>query len=232
MTTSPKLHELRRTLLEKFPEAHATRFSETECFITGLSCLDQIGLPKGSLTELVATRPSSGSMLLLTALLQSASRNRYPLTFIDGRDAFDPQSAGRLACQELLWVRCQKARQAIKAADLILRDGNLPFLVIDLQLNGTDELHRIANPAWFRLQSLTRRSSAVCLVMTAKALVGSPRLRLYLGESYELSELEGDQTGLLQRISIHVQRRRTGPLLDQPGAHSVNAHPLNTLPGG
>ncbi len=225
MTTNPKLHELRRTLLEKFPEAHAARFSQTECFTTGLPCLDRIGLPKGSLIELVAPRPSSGSMLLLTSLLQSASHNRYPLAFIDGHDSFDPQSAGQSACHELLWVRCQKAQQAIKAADLILRDGNLPFAILDLQLNALNELRRIANPVWFRLQSLTRRSSAVCLVMTSRALVGSPRLRLHLGESYQLSHLEQQPKKLLHQISLNVQRRRRSPLPDQAGEHSGNALP-------
>ena len=35
----------------------------------------------------------------------------------------------------LLWVRCRGAAEAMKAADLILRDGNLPLVLLDLAGN-------------------------------------------------------------------------------------------------
>jgi len=35
-----------------------------------------------------------------------------------------PQTAGPIALRNLLWLRCAAAADAVKAADLLLRDGN------------------------------------------------------------------------------------------------------------
>ena len=63
---------------------------------------------------------------------------------IDGRDTFDPQSQPPGACDSLLWIRCRAAKDAVRAADLLLRDGNLPLLLIDLE-HGSGSLADLRN---------------------------------------------------------------------------------------
>ena len=61
------------------------------------------------------------------ALLRHATRERRWSALIDGHDQFDPQSAGSSALSGLLWIRCHTATEAMRSADLLLRDGNLPL---------------------------------------------------------------------------------------------------------
>ncbi len=114
--------------------------------ITGLPAFDETlggGLTKGVITELSSAPPNAGSASIIAALLQRACRERYFIALIDGRDSFDPQSIGDPALHHLLWVRCHKASEAMQAADLLLRDGNFPLVILDLILNPLAELGRI-----------------------------------------------------------------------------------------
>src|SRR5438477_3749269 len=118
MATRGKIIDLRKLLAERFPHAPSVA---PACLVTGLSFLDQAiggGLPKGAITELISPRISAGSASLVHMLLQAAHRNRYFLALIDGRDSFDPSASGELgnSClHHLLWVRCTKALETIKA---------------------------------------------------------------------------------------------------------------------
>src|SRR6266496_4722531 len=146
MAASGKIVDLRKLLAERFP---APPFPAATRLVTGLSFVDQTiggGLPKGAITELISPQISAGSASFVQALLQAAHRDRYFLALIDGRDSFDPSALSELdnaRLRNLLWVRCSKALEALKAADLLLRDGNFPLVIIDLVLNPPEELRKI-----------------------------------------------------------------------------------------
>src|ERR1700730_13181035 len=124
--------DLRKALAERFPQRSPPTAT---VFTTGLAGLDRIaggGLPKSTITELISPRASAGSASLIHALVRSAQRDRHFVALIDGTDSFDPGSSNNSALQHLLWVRCRKAFDTIKAADLLLRDGNFPLWIVDL----------------------------------------------------------------------------------------------------
>ena len=207
MAACGKIIDLRKLLTERFPHppaAAATRL------VTGLSFLDQAiggGLPKGAITELISPRISAGSASLIHALLRAAHRNRYFLALIDGRDSFDPSGSGGLgnAClHHLLWVRCTKALEAIKAADLLLRDGNFPLVIVDLVLNPPAELSKIPQTSWYRLQRLVESAPTACLVMTRQGMVSSAQLKIVLENSWTLETFEDESA--ISRLQIRVQR--------------------------
>ena len=145
MAAPGKIIDLRKLLLNVSltPPPRATLR-----LVIGLSFLDQTiggGLPKGAITELISPRVSAGSASLIHALLEAAHRNRYFVALIDGRDSFDPSASGGLGnawLHSLLWVRCTKTLDAIKAADLLLRDGNFPLVIVDLVLNPPAKIER------------------------------------------------------------------------------------------
>src|SRR5438552_2824675 len=113
-----------------------------------------------------------------------------PVALIDGRDSFDPQPLGNACLRHLLWVRCNKAFEAIKAADLLLRDGNFPLVIVDLVLNPPEELRKIPQTSWYRLQRLVEPISAVCLVLTRQSMVGSAQLKIVLENFWTLETLK------------------------------------------
>jgi hypothetical protein len=208
MVARGKIVDLRKLLAELFP--HTPAPGATRRLITGLSFLDQViggGLPKGAITELISAQISAGSASLIHALLQAAHRNRYFLALIDGRDSFDPSASGRPGdgcLSYLLWVRCTKALEAIKAADLLLRDGNFPLVIVDLVLNAPEELRKIPQTSWYRLQRLVESAPTACLVLTRLGMVSSAQLKIVLENSWTLESFEEENA--ISRLRIRVER--------------------------
>lgn len=204
MAASDKVVDLRKLLADRFPHAAApagTRLS------TGLSSLDQTiggGFPKSAITELICPQVSAGSASLIHALLQAAQHDRYFLALIDGRDSFDPSASDDTCLRHLLWVRCHKTFEAIKAADLLLRDGNFPLVIVDLVLNAPEELRKIPQTSWYRLQRLVEAAPTACLILSRQSRVSSAQLKIVLENSWTLETLETDDA--ISRSRFRVQR--------------------------
>lgn len=208
MVARGKIVDLRKLLAERFP--HAPMPIGTSRLITGLSFLDQAidgGLPKGAITELISPRVSAGSASLIHALLRTVHRTRYFLALIDGRDSFDPSGSGgpgNACLHHLLWIRCTKALDAIKAADLLLRDGNFPLVIVDLVFNPLEELAKTPQTSWYRLQRLVESAPTACLVLTRQGMVSSAQLKIVLENSWTLETFEDESA--ISRLQIRVQR--------------------------
>ena len=203
---APRVVDLRNLLAERFP--HAPPAPRTT-LITGLKSLDEItggGFPLGAITEIISPRLSAGSASLIHLLVQTARRDGYFAALIDGRDSFDPIALENSAA--LLWVRCQKVFEAIKAADILLRDGNFPLLIVDLVLNPPEELRKIPQTSWYRLQRLAETTSIACLVLTRQNLVSSAQLKIVLGNSWTLTALEDENA--TARLDFRIQRSHLG----------------------
>jgi len=207
MAASGKIVDLRKLLAERFPQPP---FSAVTRLVTGLSFVDQTiggGLPRGAITELISPQISAGSASFIQALLQAAHRDGYFLALIDGRDSFDPSALdelGNVRLRNLLWVRCSKALEAVKAADLLLRDGNFPLLIIDLVFNPAEELRKIPQTTWYRLQRLVESVPTACLVLSRHGMVSSAQFKIVLENSWSLETFEEDEA--ISRLQIRVQR--------------------------
>jgi recA bacterial DNA recombination protein len=199
--------DLRKLVAERFPSLPAARPARLR---TGLAFLDHTiggGFPQGAITEIVSPQISAGSASLISALLQSAQRDRYFLALIDGRDSFDPSGFGGLGnsiLPYLLWVRCRRALETVKAADLLLRDGNFPLVIVDLVLNAAGELRKIPQTTWYRLQRLVEPTATACLVLSRQNMVSSAQLKLVLENKWTLSSLEEENA--ISRLRIRIQR--------------------------
>src|SRR5881409_2226290 len=203
MPANGKIIDLRKLLAERFPHAPA---APTTRLVT-LPVLDEStegGLPRGAITELISPRTSAGSASLTNALIHGANRDNYFLALIDGRDSFDPCGLNNASMRHLLWVRCSKAPEAIKAADLLLRDGNFPLVIVDLVLNPPEELRKIPQTNWYRLQRLVESTSTACLVLTRQGMVSSAQLKIVLENVWSLESFE--QKDAISRLRIRVQR--------------------------
>jgi hypothetical protein len=204
MATAAAIIDLRKALAERFSQRSQPA---TTLLATRLPFLDQItggGFPKSRITELISPRPSAGSALLIHALLQAAKRNRHFVALIDGSDSFDPASSDNSALRHLLWIRCRKAFDAVKAADLLLRDGNFTLIIIDLALNASDELRKIPQTSWYRLQRLAEAVPSACLIINRQSMVSSAQLKIILENSWTLRDLEEENATI--DLQFHIQR--------------------------
>lgn len=203
--------DLRKLLAERFPQAQTAAQSR---IATGLPALDQVtggGLAKGAITELTSPQLSAGSATLIHRLLLSAQSERYFLALIDGRDSFDPTGIGEGANEQLrhlLWIRCRKAVDALKAADLLLRDGNFPVVILDLVLNAPEELRKIPPTSWYRLQRLVEPTPTAFLILTRRSMISSAQLKLVLENHWRLQDLTSDHN--FDRLQFRLQRVQGG----------------------
>lgn len=211
---APNIVQIRDLLGQRFPQVRMTLTEKPPnraCFATGLPQIDgllQGGLPKGAITELVSGE--AGGALALRRMARAAScarsgQNRRRAALVDGSDGFDPCSLNNELLAALLWVRCRDAAQALKATDLLLRDGNLPLVILDLHQNCEAELRKIPGTTWYRLQRIIEPTPTALLVMTPRALVSSAEARLSLANQFTLGSWEQTEEELVSRMKFVLE---------------------------
>ena len=163
------------------------------------------GLPHNAVTELCSSLGCGG--FFLHRVLASLRERRGLAALVDGGRTFDPGSYDAAAFARLLTVFCETAEQSVKVTDLLLRDGNLPLVLLDLQAVPLRSLGRIPASTWHRFQRLTERSGTALVVMTPQPVVEAARVRITLRASWSLSALQRPRRELFANIRAQVYRR-------------------------
>jgi hypothetical protein len=199
-----RLAELRELLAEKFPASELKRGS---VLATGFAPLDAQcgGLQRGAVTEFTGS-PGSGS-LFLEAMLNAVCETHCFAALIDGGRSFDPQERDPAALARMLWVLCDSARQAVKAADLLLRDGNLPLILLDLQPLPMSELRRIPASTWHRFHRLVEQTTTAFVVLSLQPMVEGARVRLAVRRHWNLNAMRQRRRVLLEDLDLQVFAR-------------------------
>lgn len=180
-----RMPQLEEEAVEAFPE----------------SCELEFG--SGTINEIVCKDSSQGMSLLIASLLDE--EREIPIAFIDGQDSFDPESYGNDRCRNLLWIRCTETQQIINVTDLLLKDGNLPLILMDLHLLPQREFSRIPSILWQRFRITARESGSSLLVLSPKSTVTAAHSRYFIEGSFTLDHLEKLMPSY--RISADIQSR-------------------------
>lgn len=221
-----KILAFKDLLRARFPAAHAHLPSKRaeDRTSTGIPCLDAVELVRGAATEIVSESGSAGTGLLIAGLLQRDTAVREPVALVDARDAFDPRSVPPEALERLFWVRCREVAGAMRVADLLLRDGNLPLVMLDLQAHEPRELQRVPASSWHRLRMLAEKSGVALCVFSPCSTVPCARARLLLQQRFTLDAMERPRRELLDLLQAKVARG--GVALEAP-----DLEPLTALAG-
>jgi hypothetical protein len=199
-----KIVELRQVLAQHFPPQNAP---PAALISTGLPSLDRIlggGLLRGAITQLIASLPSTGSTLFLQELIHALQQQAQLVALVDGADCFEPVSSA----DHLLWVRCRYALEAVKAADLLLRDGNIPVTILDLKQNRGAELRKIPSQTWYRLQRVAEETQTTLLLLTRHPLASSVGMNLYARSALVNDDLSTFSSALIAALCFQAQRRK------------------------
>lgn len=151
-----------------------------ETFPTSLGALDHLldgGLERGALTELVGGR-SSGRFSLALATLAAATAGGEAAALVDLGGHLDPQAARDAGAdlERLLWVRPERLRDALAAAETVLGAG-FPLVVVDLGYppvpggRGSRQ-SQVSDAAWLRLQRAAASQRAALLVSSPYRVSG------------------------------------------------------------
>lgn len=223
-SAAAKIIAFRDLLHSKFPAAHAAPRPEAEPPRTGIFCLDAVGIAQGAITEIVGEKEGCGAGLLIAALLQRETTVREPTALVDGRDVFDPCSVPPDALNHLLWVRCREVSKAMRVTDLLLRDGNLPLVILDLQAQTPREVEGVPASSWHRLRVLAEKSGVALCAFTPCKTVPCARARLVLEQRFTLDALEQARADLVEGLRARVARAA-------PASAAPNVEPLPALAG-
>jgi hypothetical protein len=192
---------LRQQLREKFPEAHGLR-TEPQAISPEQKPFVIETFPVGAISEVVPAGPVAGILLMVAGLLGEPGEvcHQPELVLIDGSDGFDPTSFEDAACSKLLWVRCRSALEMIKAADLLIHDGNVPFILLDATGLDRRDLAGIPASAWLRMKQTAERNGSRVVIMAPHPLVPCSRLRLTLSADLSLLHFDVTREELLDRL--------------------------------
>ena len=113
----------------------------------------------------------------------------------------------------LLWVRCHGVEEAVRAMDLLVRDGNVRHLIMDLRedvrarraLSGSG---RVSHPGWYRLRNVAEENGLWVIVASGKPVVPCAVMRCRLTSCFRLEDLSMPREELLERVTAQVERRR------------------------
>jgi hypothetical protein len=198
-----RLEALRKLVSEKFPESRAAMVPEES--------IEFEGFPRGLLTEIHGSAGSI-SLFLLSALLQEK------LTFaglVDATNAFEPGEFPPSVLRRLLWVRCREAAQAVHAVDLLLRDGNLPLVFLDLRGVPPLALRQIPASTWHRFQRLLEEAPLALAVCTGRPCIAPARLRIEVSGSWTLRDMIRPRQELLGRLHARTLHRGGMPSAEE-----------------
>lgn len=198
---SPAVEILRQQLRDKFPQAHGVR-SDPEPVVPLGKPFQAEGFPVGAISEVLPAGPVAGLALLIAGLLgEPEETSPHPeLVLVDGADSFDPGSFSGTACSKLLWVRCRSAVEMIKAADLLVHDGNVPFVLLDATGLARRDLSALPASAWWRLKQRVEHTGGRLVVMASFPLVPCAGLRLSLSAGLSLRDFDSPRDELLDRL--------------------------------
>lgn len=179
------------------------------CWATGWPKLDALlegGLPTGALAEWVAPVKGSGGASAIRLLLNQCHRTGSRMALIDGQDSFDPGSCEPAVLSRLLWVRCRTAGESLKAADLLLRDGNMPLIVLDLAMNPSAQLRKIPATTWYRFQRVIERTATILVIVTPSPMVSGAEVRLQLRKEFSIESLSQTEQQLAASLDVELSR--------------------------
>ena len=106
----------------------------------------------------------------------------------------------------LLWVRCRDVGEALKAADVLLRDPNFPLVVIDLKGNPAAQLRRIPSSTWHRLSRLSEHNGGSVLFITPYPLVSGTACRIEWRSRLGVDSMDEPGPSVCSRLSWNVTR--------------------------
>ena len=201
-----RVADLRRMLAEKFP---IVEHKPGGVLRTGLASLDAVegGLRRAALTEFSGT--SGAGALFLQAMLRAVCHERCFAALVDAARTFEPDAYPASTLARMLAVFCADAMQAVKAADLLLRDGNLALVMLDLQAAPPAQLRRIPANTWHRLQRLAEQTAAAVVVLTPQPMVEAAHVRITGTGEWTLTAQRRWRHELIASVAWRVFLRRT-----------------------
>lgn len=194
------LHSLRALIEQKFPDAIPLARRTVKPVATGIAELDR-ALPGGGfpLGKLSACEPHGGATSILRAACQATVTSGDRAAWIDGSLTI----SGAFWDDGPLLVRPRGDKQAVGAADLLLRSGGFRLVVLaGIELDSTDNV---------RLARSAHEGGGAFVVLTARANMAALRLSARIApDSYRWHQDPFGEPAEAHDVRLHAEVRALG----------------------
>lgn len=197
------VQEIRRQLREKFPAAHGSVSLSEEPPAKTQKPFEITTFPARAISELFPAQKGCALSLWIAGILGEPEETAaFPeFVLVDAGDHFDPASYTAAACSRLLWVRCSRISDALKATDLLVRDGNMPFIMLDVYSLPMAELRSISASVWWRIRQFCENSACRLIVLSPFPLVPCASLRLSISTRLTLDDFNQPRAEVLGNLT-------------------------------
>lgn len=216
---SSVLADLRSILVARFPESRTPSFEANHpaketgdaahshgrpLLPTGIKKWDACvgGLRLKEVTEVFGTLGNTG--LVMDRLLEATMKAGWLGAWVDAGDAMEVEDWDESALQRIVWVRCTDPMMALKATDLLLRDGNLSWVTLDLQSASPAALRRISAQYWHRFHRLVENCGNSLIVLTPMPMVEGAKVRVAGRRRLNFSSIHLSRRELCDTKSVDV----------------------------
>jgi hypothetical protein len=210
--------DLRALLNERFkgatPDWAQAQEVRGKTLSTGIAEWDKLtdGIRLGEITEICGGLGGAG--IMLDHLLETSARAGWLGAWVDAGGTLEVTDWRTESLVRMLWVRCANPLVALKATDLLLRDGNAAWVVLDLQGVTQQALGKISGNYWHRLHRLVEQRENTLVVLTPNALVEGVRVRVAAENRWTLDDLEQPRALLKERNQVRIYVRGRAPQLN------------------
>jgi hypothetical protein len=176
---------------------------------TGLSPLDiplSGGLPKGGMVEARLPRSSRRRQHHDDLAPALSRRSRSMVRAHRWRRSVRCPKRRRYRLVRLLWIRCRTAKEAFRAADLLLRDANLPLILFDIRGCPDKELRKVPSTTWYRFQRILEPTAVALLALTPSPQIPCALMRLEVDSTFGLEAMEEESESLVTRCHVSASR--------------------------
>jgi hypothetical protein len=205
---SDKIIELHQALVQRGYAVNSWAEPASEEILVEVPALKSF-IGQGELAELWAEQ-AMGSGLAVREVMRAMVAAGHFLALVDGCDGFDPASVEEAVLRRMLWVRTRNVEEAVKSADLLLRDGNLPLILVQLRGLPLASLRRVPSQHWYRLQRLAKETGTACLLVTPAPMIPCARKRWSVCGDFTLDDVERDSAEVLTRLRTELHSRQGG----------------------
>lgn len=216
------LTDLRSLLCARFPDSRTLvpktdsdaaepSHPKSKTLPTGIGNWDASagGLRLGEVTEVCGTL--GGTALLMDRLMAASKTAGWLGAWVDAGDSLEVEDWDPAALKRMVWMRCKDPLMAMKGADLLLRDGNLSWVTLDLQAVAESALRRISGQHWHRFHRLVEHRGNALVVLTPAPMVEGAKVRVLSRELQTLASLHQPRLGLREAAAFEIFVRGRQP---------------------
>lgn len=167
-------------------------------------------LRSGRITEVVVPGPSRGGGLVLAALLARARREGQYAVLLDVGSGFVIEGFSEHDLESLLWVGCDSVAQAVAAFDLVARDENFRWFILDGRDASAEDWRAVRPALWQRIAQPLRERGAGAVILARVPVTGVAKDRYELAARLELGGLHEERSKLLAAVRARPARGELG----------------------